>query len=170
MVVIVMGVAGSGKSTIGRMLAGRLKWTFHDADELHSESNKFKMSHGVALSDDDRRPWLLAIRALVERCVNTDETAVIACSTLKQSYRDAIVVAPEPIRIVYLKGSLELISQRLARRRGHFFDRRLLQSQFDILEEPRDAIVEDIALTPEQIVDSIVKQLEPDLARPPGSA
>ena len=159
MVAIVMGVAGSGKTTIGRMLADALGWDFHDADDLHSEANKRKMHSGMALTDDDRAPWLLAIMNLIQSIISSGKNAVVACSALKQSYRDAIVVDPNLVKFIYLKGSSELIASRIQNRIGHFMNPALLQSQFDALEEPRDAIVVDIAATPEEIVRAIRAKL-----------
>ena len=153
-----MGVSGSGKTTIGRMLADALGWEFHDADDLHSEANKHKMHSGIALTDDDRAPWLLAIRNLIQSIISSGKNAFVACSALKQSYRDAIVVDPTLVKVVFLKGSAELIALRI-QNRGHFMNPALLQSQFDTLEEPRDAITVDIAATPENIVRAIRAQL-----------
>ena len=113
------------------------------------------MSRGIALTDEDRSPWLLAIRDLVERCLTENRSAVIACSALKQKYRDLLVVDEAKVKIVYLKGSQALITQRLVRRASHFFDPHLLKSQFETLEEPADAMVVDIAETPEKIADTI---------------
>src|SRR5579864_5347741 len=152
MVIIVMGVAGAGKSTIGQLLEQRLGYEFHDADDLHPAANREKMRRGIALSDADRSPWLAAVRALIDRCVTTGLNAVVACSALKQAYRDLLVTEPSAVKLVYLKGDRDLIEQRLANRHGHFFDRGLLQSQFEALEEPRDAIVEDITRDPSTIV------------------
>jgi|SRR5690242_11669060 len=161
MVIILIGVAGSGKTTVGRIVAARLGYEFHDADDLHPAQNRDKMRRGVALDDDDRWPWLHAVRALVQQCLDQKRSAVIACSALKQVYRDLLLVDPTAIKLVYLKGSPALIAQRLARRAGHFFDRRLLQSQFDTLEEPANAIVVDIEEPPEKIADAIVAGLGP---------
>lgn len=155
MVLILTGVSGAGKTTVGRILAERLGWEFHDADDLHSARNREKMRRGVALTDDDRRPWLRAVRALVARCLAEERPAVIACSALKQAYRDEIVADPARVGLVYLKASRELIAARLARRAGHFFDPRLLDSQFDILEEPADALTVDAAAAPERVADEI---------------
>jgi len=161
MVVIVMGVAGSGKTTIGELLARRLGATFHDADDLHSARNREKMRRGIALNDEDRRPWLESVRRLIEQHLASDDDAVVACSALKQSYRDMIVVDPAAVRIVFLKGRQELLAQRLAHRKGHFFRNDLLRSQLDTLEEPHDAIVEDIERSPEVIVESICAKIRP---------
>jgi gluconokinase len=139
-------VAGSGKTTVGRVLAARLGCEFHDADDLHPPQNTGKMSRGIALSVEDRRPSLHAVRDLVQRCLLHNRCAVIACSPLKQSYRDLLVVDAAKVKVAYLKGSQVLIAQRLARRAGPFFDQQLLQSQFEALEEPKDSIVVNIRL------------------------
>jgi gluconokinase len=159
MVIILTGVAGSGKTTVGRILAARLGFEFHDADDLHSPQNREKMSRGIALTDEDRMPWLHAVRDLVLRCLAEKRSAVIACSALRETYRDLLVVDAARVKLVYLRGSRELIAERLALRAGHFFGRRLLQSQFDTLEEPADAIVADISETPEKIADAIRARL-----------
>jgi gluconokinase len=155
MVVIVMGVTGAGKTTVGRALAEALGWEFHDGDELHSEENKRKMHLGIALDDVDRRPWLGAIRKLIQGMLREGRSGVVACSALKQSYRDEIVVDPDSVKVVYLEGSKDVIAQRLRGRAGHFMNPDLLQSQIDTLEEPRDAIVVDISGAPETIVSEI---------------
>jgi gluconokinase len=160
MVVIVMGVSGSGKSTIGMMLARDLGCDFRDADDLHPQENRDKMHRGIPLTDEDRRPWLAAVRALIDRYENAGTNLVIACSALKEAYRKTLADGVHDIRIVYLKGSTELIAQRLAVRHGHFFDAALLRSQFDVLEEPREAIVVDIAGTPAEVVAAIRARLE----------
>jgi gluconokinase len=161
-----MGVSGSGKSTIGQMLAESLGWEFHDGDDLHPEANKRKMHSGLALTDEDRAPWLLTIRNLISSIVGAGRNAVIACSALKQSYRDQIVVDPAAVKIVFLKGSAELIASRIQSRIGHFMSPTLLQSQFDTLEEPRDAIVVDIDASPAEIVRAIRAQILPNGYRP----
>ena len=161
MVVIVMGVAGAGKSTIGRALAASLGWEFHDGDDLHSEENKRKMQRGEALTDRDRGPWIIAVRRVVEAMLSSGVNGVVACSALKQSYRDQIIGDPASVKLVYLKGSQRLIGERLAGRIGHFMNPKLLHSQFDTLEEPgeHDAIVVDVAAAPEAIVDAIRTRL-----------
>jgi gluconokinase len=155
MVVIVMGVTGAGKTTIGRALASALGWEFHDGDDLHTDASKRKMHQGIALDDADRAPWLIAIRKLIEAILASDRGGVIACSALKQAYRDEIVVDPNSVKVVYLKGSKEVLAERLRDRSGHFMNPDLLQSQFDTLEEPHDAIVVDVAAAPEAIVNEI---------------
>jgi gluconokinase len=159
MVVIVMGVTGAGKTTVGRALAEALGWEFHDGDELHSEDSKRKMHLGIALDDADRAPWLAALRKLIQGMVSEGRNGVVACSALKQSYRDEIVVDPKLVKVAYLKGSKELIAKRLRGRARHFMNPDLLQSQIDTLEEPRDAIVVDISMAPEAIVKEIRSRL-----------
>jgi gluconokinase len=159
MVVIVMGVTGAGKTTVGRALAESLGWEFHDGDELHSDESKRKMHLGIPLDDADRAPWLAALRKLIQSMLMEGRNGVVACSALKQSYRDEIVVDPDSVKVVYLKGSKDLIAERLRGRAGHFMNPDLLQSQFDTLEEPRDAIVVDISGTPEAIVKEIRSRL-----------
>jgi gluconokinase len=154
-VIILMGVSGAGKSTVGARLAQALGWTFLDGDELHPARNREMMSHGIALTDADRQPWLAAVRQSVERFLSNGANAVIACSALKESYRRRIVVDPSRVKVVYLKGPPELIASRLRDRSGHFMRPELLQSQFDALEEPRDAIVVEISASPDAIVASI---------------
>ena len=159
MVVIVMGVTGAGKTTVGRALAESLGWEFHDGDELHSEESKHKMHLGIALDDADRAPWLAALRKLIQSMLTEGRNGVVACSALKQSYRDEVVVDPNSVKVVYLKGSKELIAERLRNRTGHFMNPDLLQSQIDTLEEPRDAVVVDISGAPEAIVSEIKSRL-----------
>ena len=155
MVVIVMGVTGAGKTTIGRALAASLGWEFHDGDDLHTDASKRKMHQGIPLDDADRAPWLIAIRKLIETMLAEGRNGVVACSALKQAYRDEIVVDPNLVKVVYLKGSKEVLADRLRDRSGHFMNPDLLQSQFDTLEEPHDAIVVDVAAAPEAIVNEI---------------
>ena len=163
MVVIVMGVTGAGKSTIGRALAAALGWEFRDGDDLHSEESKRKMHRGEALTDLDRAPWILAVAKVVRKMLSSGANGVVACSALKQAYREAIGggLDPEAVKFVYLKGSQRLIGERLAGRSGHFINPNLLRSQFDILEEPddRDAIVVDISAAPGTIVEDIRARL-----------
>ena len=162
MILIAMGVSGAGKTRIGELLAERLACTFTDGDAFHSEANKKKMHAGIPLTDEDRWPWLRTIRAAIEEKQRAHETAVFTCSSLKRSYRDILRGNDRDVCFVYLKGSFEVLHERLASRTGHFFDPSLLQSQLDTLEEPtpEEAIVVSIELTPEQIIDEVIKQLE----------
>ena len=152
-----MGVAGSGKTTIGEKLAAALGWGFSDADEFHSPASIAKMKSGVALTDADREPWLRAVRAAIEERGRTDH--VFACSALKARYREVLGAGGPQVRFVYLRGDADLIRQRLSRRVGHFFDPALLPTQFEALEEPPDALTVDIALTPDALVSHIVTTL-----------
>jgi gluconokinase len=155
MVLILMGVTGAGKTTVGDLLARKIGWRFYDADDLHPTANKEKMRHGIPLTDEDRLPWLNAVRALIEQCLSEGTNAVIACSALRQSYRDILQVDPAKVKFVYLKGSRALIEHRLAQRTGHFMNKDLLQSQFDTLEEPADAITVDVSGDPDSVVNLI---------------
>ena len=161
MILIAMGVSGAGKSRIGEMLAERLSCSYTDGDAFHSAANKEKMHHGIPLTDDDRWPWLRTIRAAIEEKQRAGETAVFTCSSLKRSYRDVLRGTDTDVRFVYLKGSFEVLHERLKSRTGHFFDPSLLKSQLDTLEEPGpdEAIVVSIELTPEQIVDQVMLKI-----------
>ena len=161
MILIAMGVSGAGKSRIGEMLAERLSCTYTDGDAFHSAANKEKMHHGIPLTDDDRWPWLGAIREAIEEKQRAGQTAVFTCSSLKRSYRDVLRGTDTDVRFVYLKGSFEVLHERLKTRTGHFFDPSLLKSQLDTLEEPGpdEAIVVSIELTPEQIVDEVMVKI-----------
>jgi gluconokinase len=158
MIVMVMGVTGSGKTTVGKMLAQRLGWEFADADDFHSAANKDKMHRGIPLTDADRMPWLASIHAYLAKADAEKRSVVLGCSALKQSYR-AILSDGLFVQLVYLKGTYEVIDAHLRARKGHFADK-ILAAQFADLEEPTDAIVVDVELTPEQIVDEICKQLK----------
>ncbi|MCW5136115.1 gluconokinase [Burkholderia cenocepacia] len=161
MILIAMGVSGAGKSLIGEMLAERLSCSYTDGDAFHSAANKEKMHHGIPLTDEDRWPWLRTIRAAIEEKQHAGETAVFTCSSLKRSYRDVLRGTDTDVRFVYLKGSFEVLQERLKSRTGHFFDPSLLKSQLDTLEEPGpdEAIEVSIELTPEQIVDQVMLKI-----------
>jgi gluconokinase len=158
MIAIVMGVTGSGKTTVGRLLAEQLGWTFADADDFHPRANVEKMERGVPLNDEDRAPWLDRLRIQVMDWIANGQSAVLSCSALKQAYRQELSVGPE-VRFVYLKGSPELIAQRLRLRRGHFADEKILAGQFADLEEPETAVTVDISRTPEKIAAEIRERL-----------
>lgn len=157
--IIVMGVSGSGKSTIGAMLANELGWQFYDADDFHPPANRKKMVKGIPLNDEDRAEWLKALQALLRKNLDNDVSSVLACSALKQRYRERLAV-DESVRFVYLRGSFDQIETRMKRRKDHYMPVQLLQSQFEALEEPREAVVIDISHPPEEIVDIIRKGLE----------
>jgi len=162
MILIAMGVSGCGKTTIGELLAERLGCDFADADSFHSQANKDKMHKGIPLTDEDRWPWLKAIRASIEEKQADGTTHVYACSALKRVYRDILRDGDTDVTFVYLKGTPELLQERIKTRKGHFFDPKLLQSQLDTLEPPGsdEAIEVDIALSPEQIVDKVLNEVK----------
>ena len=159
MVVILFGVTGAGKTVIGRLLAGDLGWAFYDADDFHSAANVEKMRTGVPLDDDDRWPWLERLRVRIQESLAAGEHAVLACSALKDAYRDYLVVDGR-VKLVHLSGDFELIAARLRARRDHYMNPALLRSQFDALEPPHgDALVVDVDNTPAEIVRTIRKSL-----------
>ena len=157
MVLVVMGVVGSGKTTVGRLLAERLGWRFADADDFHPASNVEKIRHGIPLDDQDRVPWLSALRAAIEQWNADGRNAVLACSALKERYRNELRAGA--VRFVYLKGSRELILNRLRSRHGHFASESILASQFADLEEPQDAITVTIDDSPDVVVAEITDKL-----------
>ena len=156
-----MGPAGSGKTTVGRLLAKQLSWEFADGDDFHSPANKEKMSRGIGLTDEDRVPWLQSIRDAMDRWLAERQSVVLACSALKRSYRERLGVQAnsQDIQLVYLKGSYDLLLERLRARKGHYATEGLLSSQLGDFEEPTDAITVDVSGSPEQIVLEIRKQL-----------
>ena len=158
MIVIVMGVVGSGKTTVGRSLADQLGWQFADADDFHPSANVEKIRSGIPLTDADRAPWLRSLREAIARWIAAGKNAVLACSALKRNYRDELKAGPE-VHFVYLKGSPALIAERLRSRHGHFANEQILASQFADLEEPENAVIVSIADTPQQIVAQIRKEL-----------
>jgi len=153
-----MGVSGSGKTSVGQALAQRLHCPFTDADSFHSEANRAKMGAGIPLTDEDRLPWLRAIGGAVRTSSIGGTDHVFACSALKAEYRRILDPMAE-CKLIYLRGSRELLAERLAGRQGHFFNPDLLQSQLDTLEEPEDATIIDIAQPLTAIVDSVVENL-----------
>ncbi|WP_107667392.1 gluconokinase [Cyanothece sp. BG0011] len=154
MIYLIMGVSGSGKSTIGKALSQELGYAFYDADDFHPPENIAKMSQGIPLNDSDRLPWLLAIKSLI----NEHNNAVITCSALKQSYRDLLEENTTNIIWIYLKGSYETFLKRLQQRSEHFMKENMLISQFETLEEPENAIIIDVNLSVAEIVQEIINQ------------
>ena len=159
MIIVVMGVSGSGKTTIGMMLADAIRCRFLEGDSLHSKENIEKMRHSIPLTDSDRVPWLAAIRTHILKFFKRGETLVVACSALKQQYREFLVDGI-PVSWIYLKGSAQLIRSRMKHRSSHFMRADMLSSQFDALEEPSDAIVVDVLPPPSVIVSEILVQLQ----------
>jgi gluconokinase len=159
MLILVMGVTGSGKTTVGELLAQRTGFMFLDADDFHSPANRDKMHHGIPLTDADRAPWLAAIHAELVRANAEKENIVLACSALKQEYRNALSENLD-LKIIFLRGTIAELHRNLATRADHFAGESLVPSQLATLEEPSGVIVEDIAATPEEIVDDICSRLQ----------
>ncbi len=166
LVLIIMGVSGSGKTTIGRLLSATLDWPFFDADDFHPPANVEKMGEGTPLTDQDRLPWLKTLATKDQEHVDQNQPMVLACSALKDAYRQVLCVDSKHIQFVYLKGDFHLITLRLQAREGHFMKASLLQSQFDGLEEPEDAIVVSINPSPFDIVETIRSSLDSHLNTP----
>ncbi len=159
MFLIVMGVSGSGKTTIGRLLSERLGIAFYDADDFHPPANVAKMAAGIPLTDEDRSGWLAALAAVIRKGLASDESGIIACSALKESYRSVLRVVPDQVKFIYLRGGYALILSRMQARNDHYMKPGMLQSQFSALEEPEGILTVDISLAPDVIVDLIVDQL-----------
>jgi gluconokinase len=158
-IVLLMGVAGSGKTTVGRQLATELGWPYHEADDFHSAANKAKMGRGEPLNDTDRAPWLAAIRAAMDACVTEGRSAVFTCSALKESYRQILTTGRPEVRLVFLTGDRALLQSRLESRPGHYMKAGMLDSQLAILEPPGGALTLEVNATPEQLVAEIRRSL-----------
>lgn len=158
---IIMGVSGSGKTTVGELLAQRLGCRFYDGDDFHPPENIAKMATGIPLNDDDRRGWLVALADLIRQGLAHGETGVIACSALKEAYRAVLRVDPKQVQFVYLKGDYDTIWARMQGRTGHYMKPGMLQSQFETLQEPIDALDVDVNLAPERIVDQVIAHFMP---------
>lgn len=155
-----MGVAGSGKTTVGRLLAAELGREYFEADEFHPPANIAKMSRGEPLNDTDRAPWLAAIRARMDRCRVEGTPAVFSCSALKAAYRRVLAEGLADVAVIYLRGDLATIQQRVAQRQGHYMKADLVRSQFEALEEPADALTLDVGAPPVEIVARIRRELK----------
>src|SRR5882762_9876963 len=153
-----MGVSGSGKTTVGQLLASQLGWEFADGDDYHPAANVEKMRNGIPLTDADRAPWLETLRALIAGWIAAGKNAVLACSALKRVYRESLRVAPE-VQVVHLRGTPELLRERLRGRVGHFMTERMLESQLAALEEPEDAVAVEVDRAPARIVAEILARL-----------
>ncbi len=163
MIVVLAGVSGSGKTTVGESLARRLAWPFTDGDSLHPAANIAKMRAGVPLTDEDRWPWLAAVAAVMDERIAAGQSAVVACSALKRSYRDLLLAGRPAVRMVFLDVDRDLLAARLAARHGHFFRADLLASQLADLENPQPAeriLVLPAVGTPEQIAQQIISRLQ----------
>jgi gluconokinase len=155
-----MGVAGCGKTTVGKSLAAHLGWDFYDADDFHPPENIGKMTNGIPLNDVDRSPWLASLRNLISSNLIENRPGVLACSALKESYRQRILAETDGAQIVFLKGTYDLIWSRLSMRKDHYMKPQMLQSQFETLEEPTNALTVDISKSINDIVQEILIDLK----------
>lgn len=160
MVIVVMGVSGSGKTTVGRLLATDLGWIFYEGDEAHPADNLRKMAAGTPLTDADRLPWLRELRGLIERSLAAGEDAVLACSALKESYREILAGGLEGVCFVHLTGDPALIAERLEHRQGHFMKVGMLASQLAVIEPPEGGISVEVEGSPEEIVAEVQRRLQ----------
>lgn len=156
---VVMGVAGVGKTTVGRRVAERLGWDFYDGDAYHPEANVKKMSSGIALTDGDRIDWLTALRSIIRKSLDANRRAIVTCSALKESYRRMLQRGNDGVVWIFLKADPAVVRERIRRRSGHFFDPDLLQSQYDALEEPANAVTVDAERPFDEVVEAIVQAL-----------
>ncbi len=170
MILVLMGVSGVGKTTVGQILSAKLGWRLFDADEFHAPASIEKMRSGIALEDADRWPWLDRMNAMLREHEGRGENVLLACSALKQVYRDRLASGTVQLRWIYLKGSFELIRARLEARKNHYMKAGLLESQFATLEQPRDALEIDIGGTPDSIAAAILERLHEPATRKAGSA
>lgn len=159
--VIVMGVSGSGKTSVGWSLAQHLGWEFYDADDFHPPENVAKMATGIPLNDSDRAPWLASLHDLICSSLKAGQPGVLACSALKERYRQQLINSIEGVQIIYLKGSYDLIWSRMEKRIDHYMRPHMLQSQFEALEEPSNALTVDISTSLDEIVQKIISIMSP---------
>ena len=160
MVLILMGPMGCGKTTIGKMLAAKLRWPFYDGDDFHPKENVEKMRAGIPLTDEDRKLWLETLNGNIKQWLTDKQDAILACSALKQVYRNMLGVNQDTVRTVYLKGSYELLRKRIEERQHPYMDKNLLRSQLETLEEPKEGLTVDISPAPEIIVRTILHHLK----------
>ena len=161
MIVIVFGVSGAGKTTIGKLLAREFGWRFYEADDFHLQASINKMRRGIPLTDEDRSPWLESLHHLIKRSLEAGQNAVLACSALKRSYRERLH-SSDGVKFVFLRGNYALIEKQLRQRRGHFMNPELLRSQFADLEEPKpdeDMVTIELGRTPQELVEEIKTKL-----------
>lgn len=156
---IVMGVSGSGKTSVGKSLADRLEWDFYDADDFHPPANVAKMANGIPLDDSDRVPWLAALHDLISSSLQADRPGVLACSALKERYRQQLTEDRDGVQVIYLKGSYDLIWSRMEKRTDHYMKPHMLRSQFEALEEPTASLTVDIAKPLDEIVQEIISDM-----------
>jgi gluconokinase len=159
MIIVLMGVSGAGKTAVGELLAARVGWPFHDGDDFQPEANVRKMAAGQPLTEEDRRPWLAAVRERIEAYERSGGDAIFACSALKEEYRRYLLAGMRSVRMVYLRGTPSLIGERLRHRRGHFFPADLLASQLATLEEPRSALTVDVDAELDVVVARVLAAL-----------
>lgn len=157
---IVMGVSGCGKTSVGKALADSLGWDLYDADDFHPTENVVKMASGIPLDDSDRAPWLASLDELISSSLKADRPGVLACSALKERYRQQLMDGKDGVQIVYLKGSYDLIWSRMSARKDHYMKSHMLQSQFEALEEPSNALTMDVSISVDDIVQEILKYVE----------
>jgi gluconokinase len=157
---IVMGVSGCGKTSVGKSLARFLGWDFYDADDFHPPANVAKMANGIPLDDSDRAPWLAALHDLISSSLEADQPGVLACSALKERYRQQLMNGNEGVQLIYLKGSYDLIWSRMEKRTDHYMKPHMLKSQFEALEEPMNALTMDVSMSVDDIVQEIMKHME----------
>jgi gluconokinase len=158
MIFIVMGVSGSGKTTVGKAVSNKFGWKYYEGDEYHPAENVEKMKNWIPLNDEDRLPWLLSLRKVIEEAISKRENIVISCSALKEAYRKILKVSEE-VKFIYLKGSYDLIRKRMEERIPHFFKPEMLKSQFDVLKEPQQAIEIDISKSSESIIGDLIDKI-----------
>ena len=157
---IVMGVSGCGKTSVGKALADSLGWDFYDADDFHPPENVVKMASGIPLDDSDRAPWLASLHELISSSLKADRPGVLACSALKERYRQQLMDGNNGVQIVYLKGSYDLIWSRMSARKDHYMKPHMLQSQFEALEEPSNAVTVEISCPVDEILTRVLEQMK----------